>query len=272
MKYVVAVSGGIDSVVLLDMMSKVAGNELIVAHFDHGIRGDSYLDEAFVRKLAGQYDAIYEMAREDLGPGASEALARSRRYAFLKGIAAKYDAPLVTAHHLDDLVETVAINIHRGTGWRGLAALDSPVYRPILDIEKKRLRQYAAEQGLTWREDPTNATDMYLRNRIRPHTQQLSVADKNHLRKHQLRQKELRREIEAEARKIIGNGPEYSRHFFAQVPDQVAMECLRTATNGTLTRPQLARLLHAVKTAQPGSKYEAGSGVLAHFTSRKFSI
>lgn len=272
MKYVIAVSGGIDSVVLLDMMSKVAGDELIVAHFDHGIRPDSRLDEAFVRSLAHKYGAVYEMAREDLGIGASEALARDRRYAFLKGISAKHNAPLVTAHHLDDLVETVAINIHRGTGWRGLAALDSTVYRPIVDIEKRRLKQYAAEQGLVWREDSTNASDKYLRNRIRPRTQTLDSETKRHIRAHQLRQKELRQEIEKEARALIGDGPEYDRHFFTHVSSEVALECIRSATEGALTRPQAARLLHAIKTALPGSHYEAGSGVLVHFTSRKFSL
>src|SRR5690606_26701133 len=106
MKYIVAVSGGVDSVVLLDMLSKKTEHELIVAHFDHGIRPDSHEDAAFVQKLAQRYGHTFEMKREELGAYASEATARERRYAFLGALAKKHQAAVMTAHHLDDLVET----------------------------------------------------------------------------------------------------------------------------------------------------------------------
>ena len=107
MKYIVAVSGGVDSMVLLDMMVRAGAGELVVAHFDHGIRPDSHHDAAFVKKIAEQYGLPFESRREVLGETASEALARERRYAFLRHVAKKHNAQIVTAHHLDDLVETV---------------------------------------------------------------------------------------------------------------------------------------------------------------------
>ena len=104
MKRVVAVSGGVDSVVLLDMLAD-EGVNIVVAHFDHGIRPDSAADAWFVKALAARYGVEYIGKREELGADASEELARERRYAFLHEVAQKHHAKLVTAHHLDDLIE-----------------------------------------------------------------------------------------------------------------------------------------------------------------------
>ena len=176
-KYVVAVSGGVDSVVLLDMLvSKQPSNiyqlpttnyQLIVAHFDHGIRDDSNQDAIFVAKLAKKYGLPYVEKRVDLGVNASEEKARDERYDFLRSVAKQHDAKLVTAHHADDVIESIAINLSRGTGWRGLAVIDSDVIRPLTDMNKSEILSYARNHNLKWREDSTNSTNVYLRNRIR---------------------------------------------------------------------------------------------------------
>jgi len=272
MKYIVAVSGGVDSVVLLDMMTKVPGNELVVAHFDHGIRDDSADDAQFVALLARQYGHAFKVVREELGVAASEALARERRYLFLRALAQKYNARIVTAHHLDDLVETVAINLQRGTGWRGLSVLDSDITRPLIDTSKQQLINYARANGLVWREDSTNASDAYLRNRIRRTTSTLTHDTKRQLRALHSHQRQLKREIENEAKALVGDGPEYLRYFFTHASKPAALECLRLITKGLLTRPQLKRCLLAIKTAAPGSIFEAGSGVKIHFSTRHFSL
>lgn len=272
MKYIVAVSGGVDSVVLLDMMSKVSDNELIVAHFDHGIRSDSAEDAAFVKDLAKAYGHLVFTKRENLGASASEELARTRRYAYLQALAEAHDAKIVTAHHLDDLVETVAINLHRGTGWRGLTPFESSVVRPLVDTPKQDLIKYAQANGLIWREDSTNASDAYLRNRIREKTSTLSLDEKRQLRALHATQRQLRAEIRQEVANFIGDGPEYSRYLLTHVPPKVALECLRLITQRRLTRPQLERLLHAVKVAKPGSRFEAGMGITVQFSTRYFTL
>lgn len=272
MKYILAVSGGVDSMVLLDMMSQVVGLELVVAHFDHGIRPESAEDARFVEAAAKRYGHPFVVRREELGSEASEALARERRYAFLRSVSREHRAPIVTAHHLDDLSETVAINMTRGTGWRGLAVFDAEVVRPLLDTPKARLESYARSRGIEWREDPTNATDAYLRNRIRRKAMAIPHEHKRQLRALQARQRELKRAIEAEARQLVGEGPSYSRYLFTHMPEVAALECLRYCTDGALTMPQLRRALHAVKTAAAGSRYEAGSGVVLHFTTRHFTL
>ncbi|HWT40100.1 MAG TPA: tRNA lysidine(34) synthetase TilS [Dongiaceae bacterium] len=271
MKYIVAVSGGVDSVALLDMMSQTPGNELIVAHFDHGIRAESSDDAAFVKTLAERYGHRFELRREELGPQASEALARERRYAFLQELVEKYQAPLVTAHHLDDLVETVAINLTRGTGWRGLAVFDSPVVRPLVDTSKESLVRFATERQLEWHEDSTNQSLQYLRNRLRQRAASLPADHKRQLRALHAHQRALRQEIEAEAKRLIGDGPHYDRHLLTLMPVPAALECLYQVTRGALTRPQLARLLHAIKTYAAGRRYEAGNGVIVDFSTRYFT-
>jgi len=271
-RYVVAVSGGVDSVVLLDMLSRVDGHELIVAHFDHGIRDDSSDDALFVGGLAAKYGYTFEMVREELGPAASEKRARDRRYAFLRAIAQKHDARIVTAHHADDAAETIAINLHRGTGWRGLAALDSDISRPLLRVSKADLLAYAARRSLEWHQDSTNASDAYLRNRLRGAVAALDDDEKATLLKQRERQIELKKHIDAEVWRLVGDGPSYSRYFFAHVPKNVAIECLRAAVDAKLTRPQLERALMAIKTALPKSSYQAGAGITFDFTTRNFSL
>lgn len=272
MKYVVAVSGGVDSVVLLDMLQRLPHHELIVAHFDHGIRDDSALDAAFVQALAEKYGHQFETHREELGPNAGEALARERRYMFLKSVAKKHTAKIMTAHHLDDVIETVAINLHRGTGWRGLAVMHSDIARPLLDMPKEDIIAYAKHHNLQWREDSTNASDVYLRNRIRQKASTIAHDHKRQLRALHAHQKNLKSQIEKEAQQLVGDGPQYNRYFFTHAPQKVALECLRYISAGKLTRPQLLRTLLAVKTAAAGSIYEAGSGVKIHFSTRHFSL
>jgi tRNA(Ile)-lysidine synthase len=268
--YVVAVSGGVDSIVLLHMMTQTTNHQIVVAHFDHGIRDDSAKDAIFVGALAAEYGFPYETLREELGPGASEELARNRRYVFLRSVAKKHAGLIVTAHHSDDAIETIAINIHRGTGWRGLAVLDSDILRPLLHLGKVNLIEYAQQHNLKWREDSTNASSAYLRNQLRRVTHNLEPAVKRELLALRSRQMKSKRLIEQTIKDLVGVGPQYSRYFFTHIPSDVAIECLRYVTDAKLTRPQLERLLLAVKTAGAKHSYQAGSGITFNFTTRNF--
>lgn len=287
MKLVVAVSGGVDSVVLLDMLVAAARGkytmpqngavkvqpsqvEIIVAHFDHGIREDSAEDARFVEGLAKKYGLPFETRCEELGSGASEELARTRRYAFLQEVANKYEATITTAHHMNDVAETIAINLTRGTGWRGLAVLGrDDIYRPLLGKTKQELIAYALEHRLEWCEDSTNRSDVYLRNRLRR-----NIRDETMVRRlAALRDKQIaiKQEVYAELGVIVGDAP-HSRYFMSQIEPATAVECLHRLTSDRLTRPQAERLLLAIKTHKPGSQYEAGAGIKVHFTTRHFSL
>jgi tRNA(Ile)-lysidine synthase len=171
--YVVAVSGGVDSVVLLHRIMSVKPplTTYIVAHIDHGIRSDSAEDAQFVRELAESYGLEFELQTLSLGEGASEELARNARYDFLFSLMKKYKAEaVITAHHQDDVLETMIVNLLRGTGWRGLLGFSQQnIIRPFLDRTKASLLEYAKEFDLKWREDSTNSDDTYLRNYVRLH-------------------------------------------------------------------------------------------------------
>lgn len=271
-----AVSGGVDSVVLLDMMVRLKDVKLIIAHFDHGIRDDSLEDAAFVTGLAQKHNLPIEMRREELGVKASEETARSRRYAFLRDVARKHTAKIVTAHHADDVVETVAINLHRGTGWRGLAVLDSKdIERPLLAMTKRQIIHYAKKRGLKWREDSTNTDHRYLRNRLRDRLAIVDPETKEWVNDLRNRQVAIKNKIDAETLKLIGVAP-YSRYFFTHINDTVAIELLRAvfeAETGTSpTTPRRKRALHAIKVAKAGATYDVAEGTKLRFTRTEFVV
>lgn len=273
---VVAVSGGIDSVVLLHKLVQQSSAALIVAHFDHGIRSESDADARFTKGLAKHYGLKFEYIREELGVHASEALARDRRYAFLRSVANKHSASIATAHHQDDVIETIAINGLRGTGWRGLAVLDSDIVRPLLDLTKQDIRDYAQLHALEWVEDETNAGDAYLRNRIRTRVfAELPLETKKELILLRQKQLELKQQIHQEAAKLLADSEAYSRYFFTHIDESSAMELLREILirhDASLTRPQRQRVIHAIKVAKPGSRIEAGEGTTIRFTSTLFIV
>src|SRR5204863_9622696 len=127
---IVAVSGGADSVALLDLLNEVAaefGLTLVVAHADHGIQPGSGDVGTEVRRLAEQYGLPFELGELHLGLDATETTARRARYAWLAEVRRRREARyLVTAHHRDDQVETILLRVLRGSGPAGPAALPPP--------------------------------------------------------------------------------------------------------------------------------------------------
>jgi len=276
MKYLVAVSGGVDSVVLLDMLTR-AQHTLIVAHVDHGIRGDSSADARFVEQLAKRYKKPFVSTRLELGPRASEDAARRARYAFLREQAEKFGARIVTAHHTEDVVETIAINFTRGTGWRGLAVMGrEDVVRPLLHMTKRQIYDYALKNRLEWVEDETNASDRYLRNRLRRKiSSRVNRSDMEAVMTLRARQLQLRHDIGVESTHLLG-GLTPSRHFMTQISHQVAVELLGALCERDAgirpVRPQVERALLAIKTARPRTTVQVGESIEVAFTSRTFTI
>lgn len=299
MKYILAISGGIDSVALLDLLMRpwtsdnsptrklpevlLGGFEqgvnppFIVAHFDHGIRSDSADDARFVQGLAAMYGLEYIGGHEELGSQASEDLARQRRYAFLSDQARRRGALIVTAHHADDVVETVALNLSRGTGWRGLAVLDNPkVRRPLLGWTKRQIRDYVLDNRLEWVEDSTNLTTVYLRNYLRQLISSgLLASEASGVFKLRQDQVDLKKAIDDEVLRIVELlSVRDSRYFFTQINPSVASEVLRrliAEAGYSLTRPQLNQVLMAIKTAKPKTSLIIGR-MIVEFDVKTFSV
>ena len=273
-KYLIAVSGGVDSVVLLEMLAKKHEN-ILVAHFDHGIREDSKEDAIFVRQLAVKYGVKFFTKREELGANASEEKARRARYKFLRELSEKQNATIVTAHHLDDVVETIIINMVRGTGWRGLAVLNAEdIYRPLINLKKQEIINYAKQNNLKWREDSTNSLNVYMRNIVR-HKIDLNNEQKNELQILHQEQIRLAEEIKSEVTsllKSIKNDNKISRYFINSIDQASAYEIIRELTKGELTPNQIDSVINAIKTQRNGTIFEASKNIKIHFTTRFFTL
>lgn len=266
--YVVAVSGGVDSIVLLDMLSRHAQKKerrlkLVVAHFDHGVRPDSDRDKKLVQAYARKYRLPFVHDRGELGEGVSEEVAREARYYFLDLVRRASGArAIITAHHQDDVLETAILNMLRGTGWRGLISLRShkTIKRPLLDVPKHRLVLYAQILGLKWREDSTNQDLNYLRNYIRHQIlPKFSDAQRKVLLAHIQRTHKLHRELEIELANHLHLHPRLDvldRHWFIMLPHSVAKEVMATWLRKhdiqSISNNKLERLIIAAKTYKKG--------------------
>ncbi len=266
--YVVAVSGGVDSVVLLDILAvRLPAHRLVVAHFDHGIRQDSAEDRHHVEQLAKKYGLAFMFDQGKLGSGASEAVARKARYDFLRQVKlASHAEYIVTAHHEDDVFETAILNLLRGTGRKGLSSLASngELYRPLLATPKAHIRTYAGKHGLQWREDSTNSNPDYLRNYIR-----INIMPKfDAVARQRLRQLiGSARGVNVEIDSLLADqlhlqpaGDVLDRQWFIMLPHAVAREIvaawLRRLGVADFDRQLLERITVAAKTYASGKRID----------------
>jgi tRNA(Ile)-lysidine synthetase-like protein len=267
--YIVAVSGGIDSVVLLHKLASRYSADYpkapryVVAHFNHGIRPDSFKDAEFVQQLANEYKLKFESTEGNLGPDASEATARDARYGFLREVKEKYDAGrIITAHHQDDVLETMVLNMMRGTGPRGLSPMNSlnDILRPLINRTKQELIQYAKEHKLQWREDSTNADEKYLRNYVRINVMPKLVSEKEKLLLINRNIEKLYHDIDMRIGTILPKQNVLSRVWFVGLPYKIQKEIirawlLRSGVN-TIDSPLLNRVVIAIKTLPLGKKID----------------
>jgi len=176
-KLLVAVSGGLDSIVLLHLLYKME-MDCLVAHCNFRLRGeDSDGDEVFVGKLAEEYGFSFCTTAFDTTEHAKEKAisiemaARDLRYDWFESVRqANQCQYILTAHHADDVIETVLINLARGTGIHGLTGIKAKkdrLIRPLLPFSREDLQKYAEENALNYREDYTNAQTDFVRNKIR---------------------------------------------------------------------------------------------------------
>ena len=176
----VALSGGADSVALLDALVALRarrGLRLVAAHLDHGLRPESADDARFCEELCARLGVSIRIghadvrARAERERGGIEEAARRERYAFLRRVRREEGAfAIATAHNRDDQAETLLLRLLRGSGRVGLGAISARrrgIVRPLLTVSREEVLAHLEERGLSWREDPTNADPRYFRNRVR---------------------------------------------------------------------------------------------------------
>ncbi len=276
-KYVVAVSGGVDSMVLLHLLVSTSSqlltpdSQFIVAHFDHGIRSDSAKDKKLVEQIAKKLGLEFVYDQGKLGEDASEAKARDARYQFLRRVLRENGAKaIVTAHHQDDAVETLIINMLRGTGRRGVLKETDEIKRPLLGVSKDEILEYAEAHKIKWREDHTNQDTKYLRNYVRlvllPKMKKVDPKVVDKLLDSSLTLKGVNQEIEQELFVAIESNCQIETdkiiipsHWLIMLPNEVGKEVLyecvrKLSVEAEIDRKNIENLLVFAKTAKPNKQ------------------
>jgi tRNA(Ile)-lysidine synthase len=233
-RWAVGVSGGADSVALLLLLRDRPDLWLHVVHLDHETRGgESATDAAFVRDLAAllnlpctvQRRSVVESSRQSLAKNASSRYRQARLELFRQVVAAQNLDGVVLAHHADDQAETVLMRVLRGAGLSNLAGMQPvsvvgglKITRPLLAITARCLREFLIARGQIWREDASNQSDEYQRNRVRR-----LLADQPQLRDRLLRlgtgSESLRQWLDATAPVLE---PSFAVEILANLPPPLA--------------------------------------------------
>ena len=176
---IVAVSGGPDSMALLNLLvefNKEVTVNIICAHVNHNIRKGNDEEASFIRKYCDNNSIVFEcLTIDNYGDDNFHNEARVKRYEYLSELASKYSAKYVfTAHHGDDLIETILMRISRGSTLKGYAGFekiskwrDMTLVRPLIGVSKEEILAYLKEKGIDYINDPTNTNNVYTRNRYR---------------------------------------------------------------------------------------------------------
>lgn len=221
-KVIAGVSGGADSICLLFVLRELQKRipfELVVVHVNHGLRGkDADEDEAYVKDLCKKYGIACEIYSENVEliaknrkQSTEEAGRDVRRTAFQKTMEAYGGTKIALAHHKNDSVETFFMNLARGTGIKGLGGIRpvAGVYiRPLLCLERAEIEAYLKEQEIPYREDATNASDDYTRNRIRNHVipymeQEVNAKTVSHISETMAQLQEIQTFLEEQTKKCF---------------------------------------------------------------------
>lgn len=289
--YIVAVSGGVDSVALLHMLYSNApelkgvfdGAQIVVAHIDHGIRISSAHDREFVETLAKRHGYAFEYIEAKLGPEASEEQARDVRYAFFERLQNKYHANgVILAHHHSDVVETAILNLVRGTGRRGMASLQSSTQRirPLLHLTKNDLLMYAESNGLSWVEDETNTSPHYTRNRIRQKLAKVDPAIYKSFTDHVHAIAATNTKLDAEVANLLQyklrGKTVIARRWFVLLDHVVACEFVHALLTqlkvSNISVEMVEKVVIAIKVARIGTKIDIDKNTLALITKRSTRI
>jgi tRNA(Ile)-lysidine synthase len=293
---VVAVSGGPDSVSLLDLLHGLAGElglTLVAAHVDHGILPDSAAIALQVSAIAAGYGVPSEVERLRLGPRTSETRARKARYAALRRIQQQVSGRyLVTAHQADDQIETILYRLFRGSGMGGLAAIPARghggLVRPLLPFRRAELREWLVtrfpdpQSRPPLFHDPSNADVRHDRSWIRGHVLPLLVErfgarverDLLALAAHAAREREawstlLAQLPELQYRRLDATAAEVSRAGLLACGPALAEAVLRAVARelgSPLGPARSAQLLAFVQSAVSGRRAELGRGMVAEVT------
>jgi tRNA(Ile)-lysidine synthase len=278
---VAMLSGGRDSVCLLDLAVSLLGPQAVTAlHVNYGLREGSDADEAHCAALCERLgvDLEVEHPRRPEGPGNLQSWARDTRYAAAAGLAEAGGAEIATGHTADDQVETILYRLASSPSRRALLGMrprDGRLVRPLLGFTREQTTAYCEERGLRWRDDPTNEEPAYARNRVRSGLVPALAAIHPAAARNVLRTAELLRD-EAEVLDALvdaeldgsGGTPRgaISLERLGELPPALRRLVVQQLADRAAGRPVPGAARHANEVAglrRGGSKLDLGSGVRA---------
>jgi len=295
-RVIVAVSGGPDSVCLLDILYQLKddlGIELVVAHLDHGLRpNEDEAETSFVKSLAGSLQLPFETKKAGRLIAQQEASleerARNVRYRFLEEALQKFSArKIAVGHNLNDQAETVLMRLIRGSGPSGLSGIpplrNEKIIRPLIEVSRQEVESYIEERGLKYVTDTTNLDPRYLRNSIRlellpqllkyqPRIVELLGQTAGIMRKDDECLKKMAKAW-VKGQDESGDGRELRFHLssFKKLPEALKNRVIRYAvreTGGSLRRISL-RHIEAVRRLAESEKPQATANLPYHINVRK---
>jgi len=274
----VMVSGGGDSVALLDIASRLGGS-VTALHVNYGLREGAAADEELVRELAGRMDVPLHVRRVALPPeGNLQELARDARYSLAEQLA---DGDYAAAHTASDQAETVLYRLAVSPGSRALHGMTprrGRLVRPLLDVTREEVRDYLRARGLEWREDPSNADRRFARARVRRDVldalRELSPAAERTIAEtaRQLRDEaEVLEAVVRDALDELGGGPALSLDALREHPPAVRRLVLRSLAGRALSREELSRLLSAGQRGSTSIDLGGGLRAVAEYGTLRFT-
>ncbi|MCP3984263.1 MAG: tRNA lysidine(34) synthetase TilS [bacterium] len=304
----VAVSGGVDSMVLLHALAGLRvelGLELAVAHVHHGLRGaEADADARLVEQAAADYGLVFRLARVDPeglraeGPSRSrpslQEAARRVRYDALDAIANELGCQCIaTAHQRDDQAETLLLRLFRGTGPDGLAGIaplsaDGRIVRPMLRIDREAIEAWAGSEALRWREDASNQNPRFARARLRQQLRALAESLNPGWQRALADLADAQRDEnawldvltrEAAPKWLGGEGDrvQFAREGWETLPPALARRLIRRAWHRIgggrdVSRRHLERVLRFLVEASPGTRLELPGPLILRCDPAGFSL
>ncbi len=280
----VAVSGGVDSMVLLHVLGEL-GHPCQVAHVDHGLRGkESDADKAFVEEQARLLRRPFRSVRVDPKAAAEgvsiQMAARELRYSWFKELLREGPSSMAMGHHRDDVVETLMLNLLRGIGahgWSGIPPVteleEGRICRPLLGVDRERILTYAAANKIPFREDASNTDPHYLRNRVRAELLPLMEAMRPGARRTMARGTQLldelgkaaEQQLAREAKELTADAESVLHIPFEKLAGSAAPRLLlMRLLKGMDPHPDLIdQLLEAIHERSTGARFQLGDRLIS---------
>ncbi len=274
-KIILSVSGGVDSTVLLYLLKELNA-DLVIVHFNHQQRPESALEAEYVKTLSEKFGFPFEYFELDIKENFHNEAHNQRRF-HLINVAKKYETDvIITAHHLDDLLETILMRLSRGSNLLGYSGFVGSYYKdgiyflkPLIEVSKKEILAYAKEHDIKYFVDASNKSDTYTRNRYRNEIVPLLLKENESLLEKTLQYNKTLSEAFFHIRKtsttFLNNNESFIISEFLKLDNAIKKDVvayLLENKNIPFTYNKIEEIISFLETGGPNSYYDVGKNYI----------